>query len=241
MDVLVDYYNLSQRLRRDSIISVVDRITSALVPLYLPSDERRIDIRLYGGWYDDQTPTRDAQSISKTLRGHFPSLIYAAPEKRSIVVNADLAYSIKSDPAHHLWYTLRSKAAPRGIDFLDPASVGCAFPDRCPLRPGYDFFVRGDCIEDSCEVEAPLVVRRREQKLVDAMMAADVFFNAHLHEPKVAVVTSDDDLWPAIRTALQIGMSIVHVHTEKGRSTKAHYVHGDSSGYIQINLLEGAG
>lgn len=85
---------------------------------------------------------------------------------------------------------------------------------RCPLRPGYDFFVKGRCPEQDCEVTRPLVIRRREQKLVDTMLAADALFHTHSEDRQIAVVSSDDDLWPAIRMALQFGLYVVHVHTE---------------------------
>ena len=247
MDVLVDYYNLSQqRLRlvrqnRHSRVAdlIVDRIVSAIVPGHLASGEERLDLRLYGGWYEDETLTRDAQEIDAVLRRNYPVALTTDLGRR-IVVNAQLAYSMRCDASHHLWYTLRSKAAPRGIEFLDPSEAGCSFPDGCPLRPGYDFFVRGHCPEEGCKVTSRLVTRRREQKLVDTMLAADVFFNAYSNESQIAVVSSDDDLWPAIRTALQFGMAVVHVHTIRGHATRPHYLHGTGAGYVQTYLPEGA-
>ena len=148
---------------------------------------------------------------------------------------------MKCDPSRHLWYTLRSKTAPRGVEFLDPSSAGCRFADRCPLRPGYDFFVRGHCPEPDCRLTGPLVLRRREQKLVDTMLAADVFLDVYSNERQIAVVSSDDDLWPAIRTALQFGVRVVHIHTESGYATRQSYVRGQSAGYVQVNLLKGDG
>ena len=240
MDVLVDYYNVSQQHRSKGIAHVVDRIVSAIVPGHVNAGERHVELRLYGGWYEDRTPTRDAQAISATLREHYPMAISGEPDRR-LIVNVQLAYSMKCDPSHHLWHTLRSKTAPRGMKFVDPSSAGCRLADRCPLRPGYDFFVRGRCPEQDCRVTGPLVLRRREQKLVDAMLAADVFFDIFSNEQQIAVVSSDDDLWPVIRTALQFGIGVVHIHTKKGYETKPDYVRGESAGYVQVNLLEGAG
>ena len=246
MDVLVDYYNLSQRHRqrarqhghRRIVDVVIDRIVSAIVPEHVDSGDERIDLRLYGGWYEDEAPTRDAQEIDAALTANYPTAIPGAPGRR-IVLDVQLAYSLKCDPEHHLFYTLRSKAAPRGIEFLDPTALGCTLPDRCPLRPGYDFFVRGRCPEHSCTVSEHLVVRRREQKLVDTMLAADVFFNVHTRMPRIAVVSSDDDLWPAIRTALQLEVDVVHIHTERRYATRAEYLHGGGARYVQLNLQEG--
>ena len=245
MDVLVDYYNLSQQHRHRArqnrherlVDVVVDRIVSAIVPEHVQVDEERIDLRLYGGWYEDAKRTRDAQEIDDVLRASYPAAVAGEPGRR-IVVDVQLAYSLRCNPAHHLLHTLRSKVAPRGLDFLDPSTLGCKLPAGCPLRPGYDFFVRGRCPEQSCTVTGPLVIRRREQKLVDTMLASDVFFNVHERVPRIAVVSSDDDLWPAISTALQFGVDVVHVHTEKGRTTKTDYLYGGGAQYVQVNLQE---
>ena len=243
MDILVDYYNLSQRQRhrarqdrhRRVVDVVVDQIVSVIVPEHISSGEDRIDMRLYGGWYEDETPTHDAQEIDDALRANYPAVI-ARELGLGIVLDVQLAYSLRCNPAHHLLHTLRSKAAPRGLEFLAPSAHGCKLPDACPLRPGYDFFVRGRCPEQSCRVKGPLVTRRHEQKLVDTMLASDVFFNVHEQARRLAVVSSDDDLWPPISMALQFGVDVVHVQTEKGRTTKPAYLQANGAQYVQLSL-----
>lgn len=238
MDVLVDYYNLSPRQRGKGIVHVIDQIIAEIVPDYLSTIDKRIDIRLYGGWYEEQMPTHDAQTIAATLSQHYPAVIRRKPDRTQIVINAELAYSLKCDPKRHLWYTLRPKAAPRGIHFVDPAAAGCRYVDLCPLRPGYDFFVDGRCPERDCQLTSRLVIRRREQKLVDAMLAADVFHCSLSDERQVAVVSSDDDILPAIIMAVQCGLQVVHVHTKERHTTRGSYVRGTGHGYLQINLRE---
>ena len=239
MDVLVDYYNLSPRQRRKGVVHVIDQIIAKIFPDYVSANERRIDIRLYGGWYEEQMPTTDAQTISTTLSRHYPAVIRKDPNHTHVAVSAELAYSLKCDPERHLWYTLRSKTAPRGIEFVDPAAAGCRHVDLCPLRPGYDFFVNGRCPERDCEITSRLVIRRREQKLVDAMLAADVFYCSRSDVRQIAVVSSDDDILPAIIMAMQCGLYVVHVHTKERHTTRRSYVHGKGHGYVQLNLREG--
>ena len=72
------------------------------------------------------------------------------------------------------------------------------------------------------------------------MLAADALFHTHSEDRQIAVVSSDDDLWPAIRMALQFGLYVVHVHTEEGHITRDEYVREKQSGYVQLNLQEGA-
>ena len=236
MDVLVDYYNIPQQERRKGIAYLINRIMSAIVPR-VTVRERRVDMRLYGGWYEDTSPTRDAQHLERELPG--PTLIPIDGDGGPLMVNVELAYSMRCDPGHHIAYTLRSKTAPRWLEFTDPTSAGCEFPGHCPLRPGYEFFVRGDCPEQRCPVTTQLIVRRREQKLVDTMLAADVFFNVHSNAYQIAVVSSDDDLWPAINTALQFGVEVIHLHTVAGHTTRPDYLRVGRADYTELSLFYG--
>lgn len=49
MDIFVDYYNVSSKHRRSGLVDVVDRIVSAVVPDYLDSDDKRVNLRLTAG------------------------------------------------------------------------------------------------------------------------------------------------------------------------------------------------
>lgn len=72
------------------------------------------------------------------------------------------------------------------------------------------------------------------------MLAADLFYSVQLSaEKRIVVVSSDDDLWPVIRTTLQLGLKVIHIHTEKGYATRPDYVRGAGTGYMELNLQEG--
>ena len=234
MDVLVDYYNISERERRKGVAYLISRITAAIVKR-IRANEVRVDFRLYGGWYEETFPTRDAQQLEIELPG--PTLVPKEDDGVPLTVNSELAYSMRCDPAHHMLYTLRSRTAPRWLEFTDPTVAGCGFPETCPLRPGYEFFVRGHCPEEGCAVSSRLVVRRREQKLVDTMLAADVFFSVHSHAQQIAVVSSDDDLWPVINTALQFGVEVIHLHTVVGHTTRPAYRRDGRAAYTELSLF----
>ena len=237
MDVLVDYYNIPLRERRKGIVYVTDRIVSAIPPGRLPYN-RRIRIRLYGGWYEDRTLTHDAQELTAELSAYFPAVRYLEPTGRlPTTISAELACSLLCDPIRHLWHTLRPKGYPRYLQFIDPTAAGCKLGPRCPTRPGFEIYAGGRCREPQCDLSNKDLVRRREQKLVDAMLASDIFFNAHLAATRITVVSSDDDMWPAIRTALQLGIEVFHLHTDRGQSTKPHYVHRTESLYVPLNLI----
>ena len=47
--------------------------------------------------------------------------------------------------------------------------------------------------------------------MVDTMMVADIIHIANRGDESVAVVTSDDDVWPGILSAMIIGTRVLHV------------------------------
>ena len=78
------------------------------------------------------------------------------------------------------------------------------------------------------------VLQKWEQKLVDTMLVSDLIFLATRGERDLVVVSSDDDIWPGIRTALQLGARVTQVHTG-GRETPADYTRGVND-FWQVSL-----
>jgi hypothetical protein len=68
------------------------------------------------------------------------------------------------------------------------------------------------------------------------MLTADAIFLATKGERKICVVSSDDDLLPAIRTALILGADVLHMHTKIGRRTASHYTKTIAKGYVELTL-----
>ena len=56
-----------------------------------------------------------------------------------------------------------------------------------------------------------LVLPEAAQKMVDTMMVADIIYIANRGDQALAVVTSDDDIWPGILSAMIVGTQILHV------------------------------
>lgn len=75
------------------------------------------------------------------------------------------------------------------------------------------------------------------------MLAADVFFNVHSNANQVAVVSSDDDMWPVINTALQFGVGVIHVQTttkESGQDEQvkmSDYLRKGNADYVDLSLF----
>jgi len=68
-------------------------------------------------------------------------------------------------------------------------------------------------------------------------MATDLMSLHLLSREELVVVSSDDDLWPALKLLLQRGHTVYHIHTKPSRTTPTFYSQRVSkSQYIELNL-----
>ncbi len=88
----------------------------------------------------------------------------------------------------------------------------------------------------SCGVTGEAALSKWEQKLVDTLLVTDLLHLAHTSAEPVAVVSTDDDMWPGIRLALLKGVQVVHIHPVPGRGTPTHYIVSLPTGYSQVTL-----
>jgi len=237
MNVLVDYNNVIEIHRRRGVVFIVDKILEALREARrLPT--ARLDVRLYDGWYDQQTLTRRAQEVSAQAQSSFPMTrkFSDGTTTQTIVVKVELAYSLLCAPAQHLWHTFRSSIHAGDVIFRHPSTVGCA-DAACPLIAAHRFLQNRRCPAAGCKITPEALLHRAEQKLVDTMMATDLFaiFHQQLFR-EVAIVSSDDDLWPPIKLLLQLGLRVIHIHTASDRTTPAMYSRNAGTNYVQLHL-----
>lgn len=236
MDVLVDFNNVREADRRRGVVFVVDKIVNALGFAHL-QHSTRLSVRLYDGWYENQTLTRKAQQVSLEVSANTAMTRTLADGSRThkLIINTELAYSLRSAPGQHLWHTFRPRDYRGDITCRHPSTAGCSRP-ACPLVALHYFLTHGRCPDPGCSITPHALFSRSEQKLVDTMIAADLF-SLHLQSvPRVAVVSSDDDLWPPIKLLTQLGIHVVHVHTIPGHTTPTFYSRGVGSTYTQLHL-----
>ncbi|MBS3784279.1 MAG: hypothetical protein KGY78_07540 [Anaerolineae bacterium] len=233
--VFVDYDNLARSDRHKGAKYVIDRILQCLGPAWFV--DGRAQFRLYGGWYERNSPSRRGQKIAAELQQAFPGLVAAtaSPNVQPVRVVAELAYSLAAEPLRHLFHTFRKRGIPQGLRCEDPVAMGCSDP-ACPLTVVYDFVNTGICPSPACQTRAEDLLYRNEQKLVDTMMTVDIVHYAHSGVGQVCVVSSDDDLWPAIRSALLIGTRVIHIHTKPGHATPISYSGGLGPEYVQKRI-----
>lgn len=209
----IDYDNLNEDKKRKGLL---DLATRALMSLRIPTQKTtgRCELRVYGGWYNETTLTPLAQKIIAEIGREFPAVLpfqgaTGAPGK--ISVSAELARSLEAEPTHHLFNTFRQKSAPRSLKCTHPLTKGCNDPE-CPLVLLPGLFDTEQCPRSGCTIQLRDLLFRREQKLVDTMLACDMIHASRLKCDFIILVSSDDDLLPAIRIALLDGTPFARLH-----------------------------
>jgi hypothetical protein len=236
VQILIDYNNLTRSDLGKGPKLVVEKVMAALGYSHLGSVPR-VNVRLYDGWYQERILTPRAQDVSAAIKLHFPG-VYTASDglvTKKLVVNVEMAYSLMIDPATDIWHTYRIKNSPRGLSCADPVKGGCAIIP-CQLLNTHLFFKGDKCPESTCPIEPKHLLNRGEQKLIDGMLAADLYYLHLGKEPQVVIVSSDDDMWPVIRTILDLGMHVIQVHPLKGHRVPGYYARGRAPKYTELDM-----
>lgn len=214
----------------------LERIVSVLAAstFSVPSHLR---FRLYGGWYEGMSPTRLVQNLTTEIEAEpfpLPFKYSLANAVRTTVLSVEFAYSLLAEPHHHLFDTFRKKAnALRAIHCEHPSAVGCVQGITCPLLGMHTLLNarRPRCPDSTCAIDSQALIYRAEQKLVDTMLCTDLIYLAQQRNQDLVVVTSDDDLWPAIRLALYMGATLYHIEPRPTNLKSPSYTAGLAATY----------
>jgi len=233
MIVLVDHDNVIEVHRRQGPLLLVDRIRRAITKANA-SLGSRLHVRFYGGWYDAAQLSQRAQLLSSGLLRDFPTILQLGGGS-AVPATAELALSLDVDPATHFHHTFRRQSPPLDVRCHDPRAMGCG-EAKCPLVQVHEFLRTGTCPVASCARTAENMLFRSSQKLVDSMLAVDLVTLATRRADSLAVVSSDDDVWPALHAVLHLGTSVVQVHTKPGAILRHPYVRPGRAGYVPVEM-----
>lgn len=238
MIVLVDYANLDAVDASRGVAYVVSKILDTIGAAHFSQGER-VRVRMYGGWYDGKALSRQAQRLSADIANAFPSPVVVSDQSKKVTlsVSAEMAYSMEIDPKTMLVNTFRPRGAPPNLVCATPPFSGCSSPGSCPIAALHGLFQNNRCPTPSCMVEPAKVLSRAEQKLVDTMIVADLIHVAKAPPNTVALVSTDDDMWPGVRTALSLGARVIHVHPRRGRKTPPYYAANSGPSYIERTFI----
>jgi hypothetical protein len=169
---------------------------------------------VYGGWYEGSILTPLAQCLTAEIGRDFPSVFpfeNKIGKTGKLLASAELACSLEAEPSHHLFNTFRQKSAPHALACVNPMSKGCVEND-CPLSCLPTWFDTEQCPKSGCSIQLHDLMYKKEQKLVDTMLACDIIHAARLKCDFSLLVSSDDDLLPAIRVSLLEGTPFARLH-----------------------------
>lgn len=235
MFVLIDYDNVPALHRSRGVEHVITRVLEPLGPAAFGPGEH-LRVRLYGGWFEESSLTRVGQAVAADLSGFSPRAMTVVQGSTTVtvIVAAELADSLLVSPRRVLENTYRAKGTPRNLRCPHPPFPRCASPSACPLSAVHALITSASCPFAGCLTELHEVITRAEQKLVDSMLTADIIHVAHSTETKIVVVSSDEDIWPGVLSAVTLGTTVYHVHPKPGRTIPVRYSAGMGSQYIEL-------
>jgi len=222
LQVLVDFDNLPLMSRQKGTNFVLHSLLDVAAQSLGQDLPKHVTIRMYGGWYNGLRLTRKAQDLVRSR--YFASPIPRCPTGHSsgkdVLLRGELARTLLSEAnsreARILTHTMRTR--PVSINGFR-ANFSSHF--RCATSPCFiadlDFFLKtGQCPRSDGNLDISECVLRDEQKLVDVLLATDLMHLAYSGSQIAVLVSSDDDLWPAILQASAQMRKLVHVHTQTG-------------------------
>jgi len=211
MQVLVDFDNLTPATQQQGTVYVADKVFQSLAPVLALG--QRLELRVYGGWDHGGRLTPRAQRLRAELAASFPrvfNLVGGSPPV-PIVTTATLARSLLIEPMIPLTDTYRLRPPPRRMFCDSPAAHGCVDP-ACPLVAVAHFIMSRNCPTAQCPIEFETIVTgHSQQKVVDTAIVSDLIELSANKEKEVAVLTSDDDIWPGMASAMHNGTLVYHI------------------------------
>lgn len=226
MNILVDFDNVLPHMRREGLLNFSSRVVNAIAHRK-QRFESRCRLRLYGGWYEHRDLTRQAEELITDIGENFPGVITWSTNKDSgrCLAHVELARSLEVQPGRDLYYTQRTRDFSDQVRCDERKVRSCSESD-CPMRLVSELFRQKKCPNARCRTTPADILSKQEQKLTDTMITADLIHLAKSGQLDLAVVSSDDDLWPGIQVALLYGARVIQVHTRSGRPTPAEYTTG---------------
>jgi hypothetical protein len=188
------------------------RAIDALIVSHYPGT-REVNIRLYGGWYEEQGLSRDGTRLTQELGALFPLFLIGA-DGEIRYVRCEIASTLVNSRSDVFPATLRHR---HGIDVFirDPHPARCIDSANCTV-PIVMRWSRNGCPTPGCPVTSFEAFRCIQQKLVDTLICCDLLSLA-VPAPNTSVflISEDDDFVPALLLAAARGAAIWHVRTKR--------------------------
>jgi uncharacterized LabA/DUF88 family protein len=234
MYVLIDYDNVEPRQRSHGVEKLVLRMVDAIGPTEFV-DRERLTIRIYGGWFEGRRRSPRAREVIADLSSAFkvPFNVSAGGQTKRLLPAASLADALVAVPATPLTSTYRETAADLSrLSYVSSPYSHCQAPEACSLHEVVKVLQSTECPVAACAIRLAHIATRYEQKLVDTMLVADLIEVGRRRE-RIAVVSSDDDMWPGILMAVSSGVRVFHFQSRSRRMPTEYTETAPSSFYSQ--------
>lgn len=234
LQILVDYDNLSRAIRGLGLQYVIDRI---LARVTVDDAERDVSLKIYGGWYSLAGLTSVGTLMAADIHANYPRIQQVATISggtRPARISVNLACALEADPGTHLFHTYRERGTPANLKCRTPPAVGCQ-QQTCPGQALHHFVQIGSCPDAACAIPVKRFLYRGEQKMVDTMIVADLIHMCMSGAPRLFLVSSDDDFWPGIKTALLLGTAITRIETQL-RNFAPRYLASAGANFSAIHI-----
>jgi len=233
--MLVDFDNLHYRQGSLDIFNRIDSIIRKIDSQIL-INYKRIEVRLYGGWYDLNGITKLSQDIIAEIRGYYPAVIRILHNDflYNLILNVELAFGTSLEPNYRYLNTFRIRGRQYGLKCKTQGELAC-HSEICSSRILYDILDKGETSNKYCTHSTSDILYKAEQKLVDSIIVLDLLFYSQSGNKyaDIIIVSSDDDIWPGIRSAMFFGSRVIHVQT-KHKASSNSYPYGFESLYTLV-------
>lgn len=197
--IIVDYDNCFSSEIDDttSVLKIlVDKIITGINP-----SERFVqgNVRLYGGWYEKDHLTKNAQRINSSLSSLLNGEVNNANCCVEYCLSVNLATSLLSKPTNDFFATFRPKGNLKKIARISDLAKNCKIlSNRMPNFK--DLLERGTCVVQDCPTPCDdLIVYKAQQKMVDTMITCDLLQSVNNQGYKyICLVSDDEDFIPAL-------------------------------------------
>lgn len=210
---LVDFHNLPHSLKGGSVESLARAIDGLVTSQYPAVDD--VNIRLYGGWFDDHGLSRDGTRLSQEVGKAFP-LTLIGLGGRMRYVRCEIASSLVDSRADIFPATVRHR---HGLEryLRDPHPSGCVDQPNCTVSVVMRWSRKG-CPTSGCPVKSFDAFRCMQQKLVDTLICCDLL-SLGVPDPGTSVflISDDDDFVPALVMAGLKGAAVWHVRAQPNK------------------------
>lgn len=240
MKIIVDYDNLVsdwKGAKRADIEYIIDRIIDKIDFVNIANVDA-LEFKIYGGWFSGRKMTKTALDLSAKIRSSFPKafeVFLGEHEKKKILARVEITTGLSYRGGLDIYNTRRK----RDVSFLKrskhPSSMGCR-KDNCGLEIVWKTLTSGVCPSGNCPAKVDDMVGLEEQKQVDTMMCVDLLEFRGSDVDLVGIVSSDDDLFPAVLRLVDSGVSVLHLSGKTNRNWDFHALGRSAGSYSYINI-----